>query len=539
MSVVARRVRAVAARLVLDSRQWSFPYGGHLQASPGAVLLVVSGIWSCGLWNRWKVSLPCWLPLCCWGVCCRCCVFGLVCLCAVVRCARDAELSRCFVCRVAPLVERCDTRPFRARFCCCCATSESEMRCWFGWCVLEGFSQSGALVVLVEVLPGPACVASAVLLTTVSFLMVRVVWLFRLCILVKVLPRIALCRFWWRFFPGVLCVCFGPPLCCPCGSKCAVWLGCVLVRFSQDGSWRFWWRFSPKLLRVVVMSCRCLPVGLSVLQSAWALSVKVLCAWPCVWPLRWPAGLCSRPCQWTLCIPGVRAVSFVFGDWRALADGGLVSAVGARLAVLLVEAPVLQCGFPLARGRDSLRCVSPSSVFRWLLEVVMLHCGVFRGAHRCDLSVELSSLELFWVELLAPLVSSFLYGTMEYCSVVLRFSGWLARASVVPLYARLCLGLCLGGFSCHRFSVWPLYRVVIEVVPSCSCAPGSCYGFRSLCGRVRAPCFGVLLGAYAVVMLLKKLSVFRVLLLWVSGRESPSVGPVSSWAGGAVACAVL
>ncbi|MQL92259.1 hypothetical protein Taro_024872 [Colocasia esculenta] len=25
-----------------------------------------------------------------------------------------------------------------------------------------------------------------------------------LCILVKVLPRIALCRFWWRFFPGVL-----------------------------------------------------------------------------------------------------------------------------------------------------------------------------------------------------------------------------------------------------------------------------------------------------------------------------------------------
>ncbi|MQM12415.1 hypothetical protein Taro_045332 [Colocasia esculenta] len=40
---------------------------------------------------------------------------------------------------------------FRARFCCCRATSESEVCCWFGWCVLEGFSQSGALVVLVEV----------------------------------------------------------------------------------------------------------------------------------------------------------------------------------------------------------------------------------------------------------------------------------------------------------------------------------------------------------------------------------------------------
>ncbi|MQL80937.1 hypothetical protein Taro_013390 [Colocasia esculenta] len=97
-------------------------------------------------------------------------------------------------------------RPFRARFCCCCATSESEMRCWFGWCVLEGFSQSGALVVLVEVLPGPACVASAVLLTAVSFLMVRVVWVVHsgegssqdrpLSLLVEVLPRSALCLFW-------------------------------------------------------------------------------------------------------------------------------------------------------------------------------------------------------------------------------------------------------------------------------------------------------------------------------------------------------
>ncbi|MQM20306.1 hypothetical protein Taro_053323 [Colocasia esculenta] len=93
-----------------------------------------------------------------------------------------------------------------------------------------------------------------VLLAAVFSLMVHVVWSFGLCILVKVLPRIALCRFWRRFFPGVLRVRFGPPLCCPCGSKCAVWLGCVLVRFSQDGSWRFWWRFSPML---PCMSCHC------------------------------------------------------------------------------------------------------------------------------------------------------------------------------------------------------------------------------------------------------------------------------------------
>ncbi|MQM20833.1 hypothetical protein Taro_053861 [Colocasia esculenta] len=49
-----------------------------------------------------------------------------------------------------------------------------------------------------------------------------------------------LCRFWRRFFLGVLGVRFGPPLCCLCGLKCAVWLGCILARFSQDDSWLFW-----------------------------------------------------------------------------------------------------------------------------------------------------------------------------------------------------------------------------------------------------------------------------------------------------------
>ncbi|MQL71812.1 hypothetical protein Taro_004121 [Colocasia esculenta] len=57
-----------------------------------------------------------------------------------------------------------------------------------------------------------------------------VIWVVR--VLVKVLPRIALCRLWRRFFPEVLCVHFGPLLCCPCDSKCAVWLGYVLVRDS-------------------------------------------------------------------------------------------------------------------------------------------------------------------------------------------------------------------------------------------------------------------------------------------------------------------
>ncbi|MQM02495.1 hypothetical protein Taro_035265 [Colocasia esculenta] len=97
----------------------------------------------------------------------------------------------------------------------------------------EGFFHNGAFVVLVEILLGPACVASTVLLAAVFPLIVCVLWSLGLCILVKVLPRIALCRFWWRFFPGVLCVRFGPPLCCPCGLKCVVRLGCILVRCAE------------------------------------------------------------------------------------------------------------------------------------------------------------------------------------------------------------------------------------------------------------------------------------------------------------------
>ncbi|MQL99876.1 hypothetical protein Taro_032605, partial [Colocasia esculenta] len=56
-----------------------------------------------------------------------------------------------------------------------------------------------------------------------------------------------------RTYLRVLGVHFGLPLCCLYGLKCVVWLGCVLVRFSQDGSWRFWWRFSTELPYVVLV----------------------------------------------------------------------------------------------------------------------------------------------------------------------------------------------------------------------------------------------------------------------------------------------
>ncbi|MQL76759.1 hypothetical protein Taro_009152 [Colocasia esculenta] len=193
-------------------------------------------------------------------------------------------------------------------------SSEFEVCGWFGWCVLEGFSQSGALVVLVEVLPESACVASAVLLAAVFSLMVCVVWSFGLCILVKVLPRIALCRFWWRFFPGVLRVCFGPMLSCPCDSKCAVWLGRILVRFSQDGFWRF-------LVEVLPKAALCC-FGCRVVRLAVRLAVALASLSRCSFP-----------------------------SFLGRADGGLVSVVGVWLDVLLVEASVLRRGFLSCVGK--------------------------------------------------------------------------------------------------------------------------------------------------------------------------------------------
>ncbi|MQM11209.1 hypothetical protein Taro_044114, partial [Colocasia esculenta] len=191
-------------------------------------------------------------------------------------CVLQEGCSCCYVPCVASVVARC-VRAVVARL-----AVDLLAVVFLVWRMVAGKSKHGALghlrriwncalEVLVEVFLGSACVASAVLLVVVFSLKACVVWSFGLCVLVKVLPRIALCRFWWRFFPEVLCVRFGPPLCCPCGSKCDVWLGCVLVRFSQDVYWCFWWRFSQKLPDELSL----LPVGLSTLQSAWALLDKL------------------------------------------------------------------------------------------------------------------------------------------------------------------------------------------------------------------------------------------------------------------------
>ncbi|MQL96445.1 hypothetical protein Taro_029119, partial [Colocasia esculenta] len=138
-SEVTRCVRAVVARLAVDSLAVVFPCGGHLQASPGAVLLIIF------------------------------IAFGCVCV---------AMAERAYVC--LPLTG-----------------CKLKLRC-IAW------------------LPCGLGLRYAVVLAGAFW--------------------IALCRFWRRFFLGVLCARFGLSLCCPYDSKCVVWLGYVLVRFSQDVS---------------------------------------------------------------------------------------------------------------------------------------------------------------------------------------------------------------------------------------------------------------------------------------------------------------
>ncbi|MQL69160.1 hypothetical protein Taro_001475 [Colocasia esculenta] len=286
VSVFARRVRAVAARLALDS------------------LVVVFLVWR-----------------------------------------RLVSQSRCFVCRVALLVECCYTYLWllSAWRWLVVGSGEAEVHRLVALCSGGGFPElfvvvlSGALVVLVKVLLG---------------------WLLAL---------------------------FGGG--CP--------QGCFLLFWSS-------------LLSLGRDEMSSLPVGLSVLQFASALSVKALCTWPCVWLLRWPACL----------VVHFQVFSAVLADFvcpcgssgllcscarRALADGGLVSVMVLGWLCFVGKCQSYIVVFPLACGRDS--CVSPSSAFRLLLGVVVLHYGVvFPGC-----------------------------ASRERCSAVHQFSGWLAHASIVPL----------------------------------------------------------------------------------------------------------
>ncbi|MQL83803.1 hypothetical protein Taro_016303 [Colocasia esculenta] len=163
--------------------------------------------------------------------------------CRQVQSVLLSELSRCSVCHIAPLVERCGTCMWLLSAWCWLVVSSSEV-------LPESFSigSGGSEISPAEVhrlialcsgevsqnrcyCPGEGFShdCSALVSVMLCYLKDR-----PLSLLVEVLPRSALRSFW-------------ATIVLPCSSKCAVWLGYVLVRFSQDGSWPYWWRFSPRI----------------------------------------------------------------------------------------------------------------------------------------------------------------------------------------------------------------------------------------------------------------------------------------------------
>ncbi|MQL68624.1 hypothetical protein Taro_000901, partial [Colocasia esculenta] len=131
------------------------------------------------------------------------------------------------------------------------------------------------------------------------------------------------------------CFCFMPDSVGFCGSRCFSQDCFVLVSaVALAGTfWRvFPERFSPRLLRVVLVvvalslcgdELPLFPVGLSLLQPAWALSMKVLCPRPCVW---------LRIGQLVLLVISKFLGRFlIFGVPAALAGEGLVIPTGPCL----------------------------------------------------------------------------------------------------------------------------------------------------------------------------------------------------------------
>ncbi|MQM15305.1 hypothetical protein Taro_048249 [Colocasia esculenta] len=223
-SVVARRVRVVAAQLALDSLAVVF------LASPGAVILFVFGVFE-------RVCVAKAERAYVW--------FGLH-RCRVVACrtgGRCPDLVGCpsVVGGCSALVSAVVVLPQDLRY---TVGLAGAFRQFFPERCLGGSGGGSPRT-------GLRCLCSFARCSVLSdSLCCLVVWVVHsgegssqdrpLLLLVEVLPKSALCSFW-------------ATIVLPYGLKCVVWLGCVLVRFSQDGSRRSWWRFSPRLLRVVLV----------------------------------------------------------------------------------------------------------------------------------------------------------------------------------------------------------------------------------------------------------------------------------------------
>ncbi|MQL74581.1 hypothetical protein Taro_006949 [Colocasia esculenta] len=458
-SVVARRVRAVAVRLALDS------------------LVVVFLVWrTLASQSRTQASVGPKISL----------INKLRCL--------DAELRS----SVEVLPDFFSV-----------GSGGTEVHRLVALCSSGGFPElfvvvlNGALVVLVVVLLGLACIASAVLLAVVFSLVVRIVWIVHsgegssqdrpLSLLAEVLPRSALCS------------------------------------------------FSPELLRVILVVaalslCRdelsLLPVGLSMLQSACALPVKASCAWSCIWLLHWPACLAVR-----FQVSSAVLVDFVCPRGsggllcsctrRALADGGLVSVVVLGWLCFVWKCQSHVVVFPLACGRDS--CVSPSSALRRFLGVVVLHYGVVLPGCASGLSYK-PLFVVFPSGVKEDLVVSrvlFPSGVKEDLvglDVGLLWKGVLNQDKNPTGWGRRGM---LRSFRLAVLGVW--LSVAISVVRQAlvvTCVQVSPLAFGAVCSVV-VPCFGL---GLSEVDMLPSTSAVVLLLVWLC------VALVSLEADGGVSC---
>ncbi|MQL98203.1 hypothetical protein Taro_030905, partial [Colocasia esculenta] len=112
-----------------------------------------------------------------------------------------------------------------------------------------------------------------------------------LCVLVKVLPKIALLSLLVEVLPrSALCLFWATVVLPLWFEVCRL----VALRSGKVLPGRLLALLVDVLPKDASDELSLLPGGLSVLQSAWALQVKVWCTWPCVWLLRWLACLVAR-----------------------------------------------------------------------------------------------------------------------------------------------------------------------------------------------------------------------------------------------------
>ncbi|MQM19718.1 hypothetical protein Taro_052729 [Colocasia esculenta] len=343
--------------------------------------------------------------------------------------------------------------------------------------VLRACSRSSSLLVLVEVRFPQNCVVLASGCCGVAL------W-------VEVHRLAAV--FWWCFpelFVVVLVsVVWLVVVALPSRLRCIARLPCVLVRFPRIvGCYpglryaafvlagAFWWVFQNGALVVLV---EVLPEPVVTVLGALSggspqcylvlfwLSLLSLCGDELS---MLPVGLFMLQSAWVFSVKG-REVGFVSRALWALPDGSLVSAMGAWLFVLLWK----------CRSR-------------------------LVGAHCCDLRVESSSLELFWVELVAPLVPIFL-GIVR-CVFLLCLSCALEALVAVGRVAlptcggrsgALCLHASKSQYGCCALeALCALVRKLFGVrgiefsTSETHCAGRALWLYRYRCGVAALPCLVV------------------------------------------------